>query len=342
MSQAQRLASIEAVALRWAVQAPRVSPGSKKVDLQNFQIIIAEVALEQEAEVLALLTRVARDYQSAGYPLKKRVNVLVQGVKGTNRSRFYGDGYNLIQLLPKTRSKEPDYYHTVVHELAHWYHFNQVPGGFHNPEILTKFSESVRGAARVDSTTVGTPLDRVKALHGRLTARKERLETASNPKRGDVISIPGKLNPFVGNEPYIRQHKVLKAPGKKTTMTELLNPSPWDLQVWTQAGRKPPVLREEVTHSLRHHHLTPEIRAELKELDVEIAKVAQEWRDLHKGLGENRFEETRYEDQITDWVPTTYAKQNEREWFAEVMTAAILKPGAMKPQVHEWLKAVAT
>ena len=341
MSQSQRTASIEAVALRWAVQAPRVTPGSKKLDHLGFQVIISEAALEQEAEVLALLTRVARDYQSAGYPLKKRVNVLVQGVKGTNRSRFYGDGYNLIQLLPKTLSKEPDYYHTVVHELAHWYHFNQVAGGFHNPEIVTKFSESVRAALKVDSTTVGTPLDRVKALHARLEQRKDKLLVASNPKRGDVISVPGKLNPFVGNEPYTRQYKVLKAPGKKTTMTELLNPSPWDLQVWTQAGRKPPVLREEVTHSLRHHHMTPEIRAELKELDVEIAKVTQEWRDLVKGLGTSRFEETRYEDQVTDWVPTTYAKENHKEWFAEVMTAAILKPGSMKPHVLEWLKTVA-
>lgn len=340
MSQAQRTASIEAVALRWAVQAPRITPGSKKIDHLGFQVIIAEAALEQEAEVLALLTRVARDYQSAGYPLRKRVNVLVQGVKGTNRSRFYGDGYNLIQLLPKTLSKEPDYYHTVVHELAHWYHFNQVAGGFHNPEIVTKFSESMRGAAKVDSTTVGTPLDRVKALHGRLEARKDKLLAASNPKRGDVISVPGKMNPFVGNDPYIRQHKVLKAPGKKTTMTELLNPSPWDLQVWAQTGRKPPVLREEDTFSLRYHHQSPETREEIKAIGVEIAAVAKEWGDLVKGLGTSRFEDSRYEDQLTDWVPTTYSKQNEREWFAEVMTTAVLKPGALKPQVHEWLKTV--
>lgn len=343
MSQAQRTASIEAVALRWAVQAPRITPGSKKIDHNGFHVILAPRDLGLEELSLALLDRVARDYQAAGFPLRKQVNVLVQGVKGANRSMFYR-GYNLIQLLPRPMARESDFYHTVVHEIAHWYHFNQVAGAFGNPVIKAKYIESVRGAAKVDLTQVGNPLDRLRAKRKILEVKREEATKAMALKRGMIVKIPGMVNPFQGNEPYVREYKVLAAPGAKTTRVELLNPSSWDLDLAVKQGWKLPLLRDEHTGNLRRHVATPEQLEALSAVDRELAAVDKERNDIVVDLhsGGKRMPDTRYEELQTDWVPTTYAKQNEREWFAELMCVAILKPGAMKPQVLEWLKTVAT
>lgn len=328
------------VADKFAAKVPRVPADSQTVEHGEFKIIFPPAELPMQELTLGLLDRVARDYQSAGYPLTKTVRVLVQGTRGTNRSAYYGDPYRFIQLLPRPMARESDFYHTVVHEIAHWYHDNIVSGGFGNADIRAKYIQAIRGIAGVDPTTVGSSRDREHAMLEKLREEMKDLENeaVSELKRGSIISIPGKSNPFVGNEPYTRQYKVLKAPGKKTTLVEMLNPSPWDLDMAKRSGRPPPIVREEPTASLRYHLRSPEAEQRLSVLRVTYETLAEDYRKKYEG---QRGSEDRYQVLHSEWVPTEYSKENSHEWFAELMTTAILHPEALTSEVHKWLKTVA-
>jgi hypothetical protein len=290
-----------------------------------------------------LLERVARDYQAAGYPLKAPVRVLVQGAKGTNRSKYFHEPYNLVQLLPRPMSKESDFYHTVIHELAHWYHGNRVAGGFGNSTIREKYIHVMKSFRGTDQATVGTELDKIHVLIERARLKIEALESSVGLRRGVVVSVPGRENPFQGNVPYVRQYRVLKAPGRKTTRVELLNPSPWDLQMAQKNGWPLPLIREEATSSLLYHFQTESKKTELELARKEFEGLNEVRNSLVRGMREQglRGAPGSYTEHLSDWIPTTYAKTNSHEWFAELLTAAILNPSTLKAEVQDWLRSVA-
>lgn len=66
-----------------------------------------------------------------------------------------------------------------------------------------------------------------------------------------------------------------------------------------------------------------ELEGELSQLFVDLDKADQD---------------DRYEAQQHEWVPTTYARKNSLEWFAELCTTMVL--GHLATPVEVWLKTV--
>ena len=56
---------------------------------------------------------------------------------------------------------------------------------------------------------------------------------------------------------------------------------------------------------------------------------------------DGRMEDERYRNLRSRWMPTEYARQNHREWFAELLTTRVLFPASLDEEVKAWLAQVA-
>jgi hypothetical protein len=328
------------VADRFAATFPFIPDTSKVFTHGVFRVILSSYNPEAEDYMLPFLDQVEKDYQAAGFPLRGPVQVLIQGQKGVNRSRYF-PSHNLVQLLPRHIAKESDGYFTVVHEIAHWFHYNRVKGGEGNRDVRLKYHEALKSLKGVDLSQTGNERerDRAKLVALKFLLEKKRDEASTGLKRGVIVSVPGPTG-FQGPWDYIRQFKVLKAPGKKYTTVELLNPSPWDISESAQRGKKAPYIQEEATNTLLYNLHTQSQKDSLSALEKEYDDMAmsihRKWKDDTSRRGPEA-----YENHLADWMPTGYARTNHLEWFAEMMSTLILKPQTLKPEVQEWLHTVA-
>jgi len=170
----------------------------------------------------------------------------------------------------------------LIHEMAHWYHYNKVPGGVSNPKVKAKYQWALASLAPRKSGVV----------------------------KGMTYEKIGWDNPYTKDIPYTRIYKLVSVTKTKSTV-ELQNPSEFDKKHRMNA------LREVLPTSYLEQLLNP------------------------GGLVTDAHGVSHLEGGISPWVPTEYAKTNEREWFAELVTPHVLHPTSTDPEVRAWLDSLA-
>lgn len=277
--------------------------------------------------VLSILDWVDKEYTSAGFHLTKPIRVVMAAV-GSNRSNFTPD-LNTIYVYPGAFKQKG----VLIHEMAHWFHFNRVHGGFHNPEIIKQYHASMvafkHSGGPVEQNPKKVLLEKLRAEYDALANDKTQLA------KGMVLNIPGMANPYTDRSMYIRQFKV-RTVGKKTCKVEVLNPNAYDKSVAARTGWKEgqPLIRDEDTKSLIYHMNTQDDKARRTELQNQIQKLEGEIVD--EFVPSELYES----DALHSWMPSKYAMKNPLEWFAELVTYRILKPSQMAPEVISWLASV--
>lgn len=216
-------------------------------------------------------------YKNAGMSLGSGPIVVALG--GSVQS-FYDVSGNYVLMTTHALGKPKDA--VLIHEMAHWYHYNKVPGGASNPKVKAKYQWALASLAPKKSGVV----------------------------KGMTYEKPGWDNPNTKDIPYTRVYKVVSVTKTKSTV-ELQNPSVFDKKY------RPGALREEMPTSY--------LEAKLNPGGVVV--------DAH-GAGHT-------EGGISAWVPSEYAKTNEREWFAELVTPHVLHPTGTDPAVKAWLDSIA-
>lgn len=78
----------------------------------------------------------------------------------------------------------------------------------------------------------------------------------------------------------------------------------------------------------------PVIAARLEEINRESNQLLQDRLEIVQGKKHDNV----YEAQEHDWMPTTYARKNKMEWFAELFVADVL--GHLASEPSEWLKSI--
>lgn len=170
---------------------------------------------------------------------------------------------------------------TLIHEMAHWYHFNRVPGGGSSPKVKAKYLWAMASIAPKKSGVV----------------------------KGMTYEKEGWDNPFTKDVPYTRIYKVVSVTKTKSAV-EIQNPSEFDRK------HRPNALREEMSTSYLEAKLNP------------------------GGLVVDSHGVSHTEGGISAWVPSEYAKTNDREWFAELLTHHVLNPSGTDPGVVAWINGV--
>jgi hypothetical protein len=264
-------------------------------------------------------------FARAGFPLQKKVEIIVKGQGWKQRSYFTP---NYLGIIPHN-IEQPGAFHVFVHELAHWYHWNQVSGGFTNSSIKYRFNE-----VQSVTPTGGSVLDRLKDSIA--AKQKEEAKLLKSLAKGAVVEVEGHDNIFNKKDRYTRKYKVIK-PADRTgryTFCELLNPSPWDIETSKHTSTPNDFTRKVFTQDLLRAVLG--LKEKIETVTRELHALYEQQNDIAMG----KAQDTRYQELLTDWVPTQYAKENHLEWFAELLTTAVLDPGRLAPFVQEWLHEV--
>lgn len=213
--------------------------------------------------ILDVLDRASNAYKKSGFLLKGRIPIQVKG--SSDHRSFYRGG--AIQIEASA------YLEDVIHELAHYWHDQIVPGGFHNIEIQERFNE----VSKTDVATGGSDFDTLN--DAMLAARKK--------------------------------WKALEAKRFK------------DFENDRRRGRK----------SLSDHAEPP-------------SQSEMDWKDSERDLREKLKavveggNATYYKNLQSKWFPTTYAKQDFMEWFAELLTTTVMGRTKLDPDVANWLDSV--
>ena len=145
---------------------------------------------------------------------------------GTGVQSFHDHTGNYVLMATHDLGKPRDA--VLIHEMAHWYHHNVVPGGFGNPRIKAMYAKAM----------------------GELT-------TKAGVKRGMTYEKAGWDNPFTKDTPYVRKYEVVSVTKAKTTV-KLLNPSPSDVK---RMG--PRDILEVVPTSYMERLLNPEVMVDV-------------------------------------------------------------------------------
>lgn len=311
----------------------------QEITFRIFQITTLQKYLSAMPSIQEGLERAEKDFAQAGFPLKGIVRIKVMG-KGRAERSFFQTPTNFIQILPVVFNTGVVNYVTFIHELAHWYHWNRVPGGFNNKDIFGKFVE-----ARGSSPTHAKPVSEFDFLQQEIEVlKKKEAELLRSVSKGSVVEIEDWNDPYRKDVRVTRKYRIIKpVPGSKGryTETELLTPSSWDLQIAQSQGWKPPYIK---------HIFTKDLVRAIPGLDESVSKVQGELQDRYEKSNaiataihndptlryEKREEE--YAKGVGEWMPTEYARTNHKEWFAELVTNRIVKPSNLSQPVKDWLR----
>lgn len=313
---------------RVAARGMDLPEGTEQVEHGKFKIWVTPSSQPYLKDTLDLLAWVDREYTTSGIPLGSGPIGVVLGARGGSTQSAYLPDRNVFWLVPKTLRDQTKA--TVIHEVAHWYHHNRL--GVMNPEVLSKFGLAL--GLKKTKTDVQKDLAAKKSEIQRLRDDLEFLENGKGQlRRGQVYTSEGWDNPHLKNAPYTRSIKILSVSPKKTKL-QVLNPSPYEV------ARKIPLVREEPTRSVAWGFLTPEDKTQLKEIQKTLDDAVSGYNVWVKSEEFNRDFDTRYEHQLNEWLPTEYAKKNVLEWWAELVTAYILHPANLTPEVKSWISSV--
>jgi hypothetical protein len=297
----------------------------------RFKVRYIKQHAEHLEEVGKLLLESEQKYQAAGVPLQDNILVaLYGGGIGSHAAAVYhmGSSPPAIQVAPKAY-EDASFLHTLIHELAHYYHDKVVPGGQNNVEVMTRFM----WAMRQKRTQAGGSRDVLKRRLDVLNKRYKELEETQYihrplPRKGTVVEydtwsngvqyhIKGKIVGKKGRDVLI---EIIEAPEKYLLRSSMYRRGPGPLVVPESASTLTYVGKDEAKER------------ELKEVEKERHEVYETLK------GEISKPDDRYEVQLHDWVPTTYSRKNHMEWFAELLTTFVL--GHLKEEPSKWLLSV--
>lgn len=308
----------------WVTKIRPGTPPKNKVDTRVKQgpFVLYYLPKYQDliADLLDAFKRAETDYRAAGFPLHGVITVKVMARAFNSLRSFYTEdegGY--IQLIPHNL-KAPDAYETLIHEIAHFYHNHFVTGGFRNHAIQSRYNE-VKSAQNTGGSQIEQFIDQMKAAEKAFDARIRKVfHPGFTYEKEDYAGF----GPSSGK--YTRQYRVVRWEGKKL-LVEILNPSDWDRQI------RPGM----TTHydTIGNPRVLAPLIPELQVMAIRQSAMIDEYNALVDSAKDDRYENLR-----SEWIPTNYAKTNYREWFAEVMTTAVLHPNVLSDQVWAWLRSV--
>lgn len=266
-----------------------------------------------------------RQIAAAGFQIPHEIQVLITGRGAAHAlALYYAQTPPTIKVAPKAYSRG-DLVHTLIHELGHYFHDKVVPNGFRNGAIGGRY----RWAMGQTPTGAGSDFDATKLKVKALEAEQEVL-------RKDVYKFPKKGTKVE----YIRDWFGQKLQAKGTVIGK--GRDKWEVLIQLEDCPLLSFFRKHNMHpngifSERVSTLAPAdpvIMAKLEVLQKEIGQLQSQAADIaHEKAPDNL-----YEVQFHDWVPTTYSRKNNREWFAEMFVTRVL--GHLKPEPAAWLKSV--
>jgi len=303
--------------------------GAESVEEWDFGRFHITAPSRVKRDLEAALGRVDKDFAKAGFPLGKSIEV--EAGKGrTGKAAYFHPSRNYIEVMPS--GFRGALYEVLVHEMAHWFHHNRL--GLGNRAILDKHDEIVEGRGGPE-----VPFADLKSLEKKLKSLK-RKQTNLIKKIGKAgsFSLPGYEDRQRRAGKYVREVTAVGAQAMRGALPfiklRVANPSPSDIEqgdpnafvfnIVVPVGEVLPGL--------------PALASAWEQLDDEI-------RETERGILQARRQDTTEAYKVPgagldDWMPTEYAKNDFKEWFAELMTVAVLQPARLSKPVVGWLRSL--
>lgn len=279
-----------------------------------------------------LLLEADKKYASAGVPIVHEIQAVLSGTGPAARNMavyHMGSVPPTMQFAPKSFN-DPNLLLTVIHELGHYFHDKVVPDGAGNREIIlrhywAKRQTSERAGGKTDSLT-----REIKLLEQKIEAARAALRSKPVPRKGQ----PVEWDEWINGTKYHIKGKSLGKRGTREIAVEIIEAVPGSWLAWrANPNRKPgPIVVPIDVRAFTSTAPTDAQRAELEKMDHELATLQNERTQAYKEPDD------RYEVQLHDWLPTSYARKDKYEYFAEMLTALVL--GHLKPEPAEWVKSV--
>jgi hypothetical protein len=279
-----------------------------------------------------LLLEVEKKYQAAGIPLAHNIRVALYGkTVGRSNLAHYIIGSNppLVEVAPKSFA-DVNLVHTLIHELGHYVQDKMV--GMHSQTVLLKFMWAMRQKRTQEGGKRDVLTRQLKILNKQyLQLEEEKYIRKPLPRKGEVFEF----DPWINGAQYHVKGKIV---GKKgpSALVEVIDAPEGYLKhqsVYRHMYTRGPELVVPVDiKSLTFAGVDPAKEAELK-------KVVEERHQVYEKLKSTDGEvDDRYQVQQHEWVPTTYSRKDQYEWFAELVTTLVL--GHLKPEPKAWLLSV--
>jgi hypothetical protein len=179
----------------------------------------------------------------------------------------------------------------------------------------------------------------LKALEKELASlKRKQMALVKQVEKAGSFSLPGYEDRQRRSGTYTRQVTVWGVQAMRGALPfiklKVTNPSPSDIKQGDPNAFAFTILAplEDVLPGL------PSIASAWKQLGDEIETTE---RRLLQARRQNTTEAyARPGDDLDDWMPTEYAKNDFKEWFAELMTVAVLHPAQQSKPVKDWLHSL--
>jgi tRNA nucleotidyltransferase/poly(A) polymerase/DNA topoisomerase IB len=323
-----------AAQVRVAARAAPGSKGQKSIKQGRFIVWYLPRYADMVPVVLDGLKRTESAYSRAKYRLPDNIPVLMAArAFGSRRSIYSPMNGGFIQLVPSAFDTKANFA-TFVHELAHYVHAHQIPGGFRNRTIAEMYATVSRAA---DQEPVGVPQDAVDQAQVSLD-QIDKLwgNVAKMFRKGQRFTI--KHRPWKGPEfergVVVREKK---GRGRNTKIVVAFDaPTPEEEQLGILGTSF------NVVHADRYLVRPEQVGPKLAEGIPALKKWETEAHEAYNKavVEQTKTPEARYENHLTTWFPTAYSKENSLEWFAELVSARILALSSMDPEVVAWVDAM--
>jgi len=314
-----RVASLD----RLAGPAKPGSKGQKHFRHGEFEVWYRPTHAQHLDIVKKGLSRASGLFAQAGWKLPSGIPILLASRPwGSQRSFFTSAHGGFIQLVPDAVVGPADF-STFVHELAHYYQFKKI--GANSSEIQSRFDAASSGEG--EAVSGGNSIERAQDLLDELD--REQAKLAKGLRKGKELTVM--VRPYSG-PPAARKVRIRdkKGSGVNTKFVlEFLDLTPEE----ERKGVKGTTYR---LNALLSNIQDPTLQAAW----TDLRKRKEEALGAYNDAVEGRTETSRYEDPRTKWFPTEYAKKNSHEFFAELVTARLLSPQSMDPEVSGWLDSV--
>jgi hypothetical protein len=270
-------------------------------------------------------------YQRANIQLKNRIEVVIKG-KGVAKNPFYDPSTKKIQIIPQGFNENLSrIVEVLVHEIAHYYHENVISGGFKNKAIKDQYDiakqeknqgGSVREVALDEYNKQKSLVKRIakKIAKEGLVFKLERFDKLINKDAIFTYKILGYTGKDEAEIEIIDVFEVKGNPVDYETKSKYFLNRPYYYPISTVAGW---LTKEKDQFNYKNE------KEKLEELRLKYNDIAS-----------GKVADTRFQEWRTDWLPTNYSRKNAVEWFAEMVTAAVLEPDSMKPYVRNWFQQI--
>lgn len=199
--------------------------------------------------IIRVMHQAIKMCRAKGLPIKKKLIVEASGRKVSHALAGYFPKTNppLLRVAPKA-FRDPKLVNTLIHELGHYIHDKEVPGGMSNSAINVKYA----WAMRQKSTGTGNQIDdlarQIKNVKVEIKAlEKQRVSTPKPPRKGQTFQLRIK-HPF-GLIMYNLTGRLLNR-SRGMAEVELLD-APKDVKPWWMGPKSPngfPVIKEELKY----------------------------------------------------------------------------------------------